>query len=142
MFHPIRRLALSGRPLVSQGRFIPSSPIIRRFAISNVSKHKEAAQEEVLQDSTEAGSREPGEIFRAMLWVVIPAFMLGGTAFWLFMPSSPSKSGQAIQKRNREGRLANERKEGYEDEEETPEMRELEAGLIKDAAMKKKVGKV
>ena len=35
-----------------------------------------------------------------------------------------------------EGHLAKERKEGYEGEEETPEMRELEAGLIKDAAMK------
>jgi len=140
----MRRLALGARPIVNPGRIL-LSPTTRTFAISNASKAKESTQQEVdrasgvPQNSTEAGPRDPGEIFRAMLWVFVPAFILGTAAFWLFMPSSPFKSGQAVQKRNREGRLATERKEGYVDEEETPEMRELEAGLIKDAAKKKKV---
>ncbi|MCJ1383489.1 hypothetical protein MMC17_006603 [Xylographa soralifera] len=148
MLFTLRRFALNGRPMVSQERFV-SSPMPKRFAISNVSKHSAPAQKEVdracgvPENSTEAGPRDPSDIFRAILWVMAPAFVLGGAAFWIFMPSSPSKSGQAIQRRNREGRLASERKEGYEGEEETPEMRELEAGLIKEAAKKKKeMGKV
>ncbi|MCJ1436722.1 hypothetical protein MMC27_006104 [Xylographa pallens] len=144
----MRRLALNGRPTVSQGHFV-TSPISGRFAISNVSKHKQPAHEEVdracgvPENSTEAGPQDPSGILRAIVWVMAPAFVLSGAAFWTFMPSSPSKSGQAIQRRNREGRLASERMEGYEGEEETLEMRELEAVLVKDAAKKKKeMGKV
>ncbi|MCJ1390025.1 hypothetical protein MMC18_002883 [Xylographa bjoerkii] len=146
MLIPMRHVALRGRPIISHGRHL--SATTQRIVVSNATKHREPAQDEgdracgVPPNSTETGPHKPGDILPAEFWIMVRAFILGGTAFWFFMPSSPSKSGQAIQKRNRAGRLAQERKEGYEGEEETTEMKELEAGLIKDAVEKtKKTGK-
>ncbi|KAI9879001.1 MAG: hypothetical protein M1830_009870 [Pleopsidium flavum] len=59
------------------------------------------------------------------------------TGFYYLSPGSSSKSGQAMRKRNRDERKTFERNQGDQEEEETNEERELEAGLIKDAAEKK-----
>ncbi|KAI9878946.1 MAG: hypothetical protein M1830_010064 [Pleopsidium flavum] len=60
------------------------------------------------------------------------------TGFYYLSPGSSSKSGQAMRKRNRDGRKTFERNQGEREEEETNEERELEAGLIKDAAEKRR----
>ncbi|KAL2038914.1 hypothetical protein N7G274_008254 [Stereocaulon virgatum] len=93
----------------------------------------------VPQDSVEAGPRSPAGVLGPELWIIGPVALLTVIGLYYFMPSSPSKSGQAMQKRILDSRQAVEWREGDREQEETDAEKIEEAELMRKAAREKKM---